>query len=99
MNGECCSAVIHTRPGDTQRCAFGLTRVHNVECTPASGALLALRKMQEENNIIWRAEKKKQPFFLKFPLLSVNLSKTTEMEPLGYNNWNLLPPSSMWFPL
>lgn len=62
MNEECCSAVIHSRPGDRQRRAFGLTRVHSVECTPASGALLALCKMQEENNVIWRPEKKKLLF-------------------------------------
>lgn len=37
-------------------------------------------------------------FFTRFTLLSVYLNKTTEMEPLGNNNGNLLPPSSMWFP-
>lgn len=45
-------------------------------------------------------DQRKRSYFLfpKFTLLSVNLSKTTGMEPLGYSNGNSLPPSPMWFP-
>lgn len=43
-------------------------------------------------------EKETTFFFSKFTLLSVYLNKTTEMEPLGKTNGNLLPPPSMWFP-
>lgn len=101
INEECCSAVIHTRPGDTKSHAFGLTSVHNLECTSASGGVAGLMQDAGRKDCYLKTRDKETTFFFFFPkftLLSVYLNKTTEMEPFGNNNGNLLPPSTMWFP-
>lgn len=69
INEECCSAVIHTRPGDTKSHAFGLTRVHNLECTSASGGVAGLMQDAGRKDCYLKTRDKETTFFFFFPNL------------------------------